>query len=140
MAKFERGTRSYTMSRIKSKDTKPEMLVRRFLYHHGFRYRLHVKTLPGCPDIVLKKYNTVIFVHGCFWHGHDNCKISHIPKTNVDYWNPKLGKNKARDVENYKKLGLLGYQVITIFECELAANVLDSTLQIILEGLSCNQQ
>jgi len=111
-SKFPKGTRSYTMSRIRSKDTKPEMVVRRFLYHHGFRYRLYVKDLPGKPDIVLYKHKTVIFVHGCFWHGHEGCKSGHIPHTNVDYWDLKIRKNRVRDSENKVKLESLGYKII----------------------------
>lgn len=127
-SKFPKGTRSYTMSRIRSKDTKPEMIVRRFLYHNGFRYRLHVKGLPGKPDIVLHKYKTVIFVHGCFWHGHEGCKSGHIPHTNVAYWEPKIRKNKARDQNNFAQLAEMGYRVIVIYECELAPCIVNGAL------------
>lgn len=86
------------MSRIKGKDTKPEMLVRKFLHAQGFRYRLHVKNLPGKPDIVLPKYKTVIFVHGCFWHGHENCKYFKLPNTNATFWRNKIGRNIESDL------------------------------------------
>ena len=91
------ATRSYNMSRIKGKNTKPEMLVRKYLFAHGFRYRLHSKKLPGKPDIVLPKYRTVIFVHGCFWHGHKSCKYYTVPKTNTEWWLNKIDGNKAND-------------------------------------------
>ncbi len=123
------------MSRIRSKDTKPEMIVRRFLYHHGFRYRLHVKELPGKPDIVLHKYKTVIFVHGCFWHGHQGCKISHIPRSNTDYWDAKLSRNCDRDSENISSLEKQGYKVIVIFECNLADKVASQTLSAMHETI-----
>ena len=102
----EPETRSYNMSQIKGKDTKPEMIVRKFLHSNGFRYRLHVKDLPGKPDLVLPKYNSVIFVHGCFWHAHEGCKYFKMPKSRIDYWKPKLLGNRERD-KKHKKL-LLG--------------------------------
>ena len=111
--------RSYNMSRIKGKNTKPEMLVRRFLHANGYRYRLHDKKLPGKPDIVLPKYKTVIFVNGCFWHGHKNCKYFVVPKTRTEWWIEKIVQNKKSDSENYVKLTELGWKVITIFECAL---------------------
>ena len=89
--------RSYNMSQIKGKNTKPEMLVRKFLFSKGFRYRLHIKDLPGKPDIVLPKYKTVIFIHGCFWHGHEGCKYSSIPKTRTEWWTEKINKNISND-------------------------------------------
>ena len=97
-------TRSYNMSRIKGKNTKPEMLVRRFLHAHGYRYRLHDKKLPGKPDIVLPKYKTVIFVHGCFWHGHKNCKYFVVPKTRTEWWLNKINGNIANDAKAIKAL------------------------------------
>lgn len=103
---FSKEERSKIMGKIKSEDTKPELAVRKFLFSHGFRYRLHRKDLPGRPDIVLPKYKTVIFVNGCFWHGH-GCKIGsgkRKPKTNIGYWIPKIEKNIERDKENYAKL------------------------------------
>ncbi len=98
MADFhDKKTRSFNMSQIKSKDTKPELLVRKFLFANGFRYKLHDKRLPGKPDIVLPKYCTVIFVYGCFWHGHANCKYFVVPKTRTQWWTDKINRNKAND-------------------------------------------
>ena len=94
-----KAIRSYNMSRIKGKDTKPEMLVRRFLHANAFRYKLHDKSLPGKPDIVLPKYKTVIFVHGCFWHGHSNCKYFVVPKTRTDWWLNKINGNISNDTK-----------------------------------------
>lgn len=111
--------RSFNMSRIRSKDTKPELLVRKFLFANGFRYRLHDKKLPGTPDIVLKKYRTVIFVHGCFWHGHAGCKYFKLPATRTAWWKEKIEKNVTNDSSNILKLHEAGYFVITIWECEL---------------------
>lgn len=123
------------MSRIKSKDTKPEMIVRKFLFSKGYRYRLHVKDLPGKPDIVLPKYKTVIFVHGCFWHGHEGCKLNRIPRRNKKYWIPKLKKNKERDINQLYKLNLLGLKRIIIWECELTNAIISITFQKLLENL-----
>lgn len=95
-------TRSYNMSRIKAKDTKPELLVRKYLFCKGFRYRVNAKDLPGKPDIVLPKYKTVIFIHGCFWHGHEGCKYFVIPKTRTEWWTEKIRKNKERGRRNTK--------------------------------------
>ena len=107
------------MSHIRSKDTKPEQLVRQALWHKGFRYKLHVKDLPGKPDIVLPKYKTAIFVNGCFWHGHKGCKDFVIPKSNTAFWLEKIGKNKERDARDETALKSAGWKVITIWECEL---------------------
>src|SRR5471030_201513 len=104
-----KATRSYNMSRIRSKDTKPEMLVRNFLHKNVFRYRLHVKDLPGKPDIVLPKYKTVIFIHGCFWHGHEGCKYASIPKTREEWWLNKINGNRQNDSNNVIKLELEGW-------------------------------
>ncbi|MGD0785561.1 MAG: very short patch repair endonuclease [Sedimentisphaerales bacterium] len=111
--------RSWNMSRIRSKDTKPELLVRSILHKKGYRFRLHQKNLPGKPDIVLSKYRTCIFVQGCFWHQHKGCIDASKPKTNSSYWQTKLKRNKQRDQQNYKKLVSLGWQVIIFWECEL---------------------
>lgn len=110
--------RHYNMSRINSKNTKPEEIVRKFLFSHGFRYRKNDKRYPGHPDIVLPKYKTVIFVNGCFWHMHD-CKEFVLPKSNLEYWLPKLERNKQRDKENVEKLQSLGWNVVVVWECEL---------------------
>jgi DNA mismatch endonuclease (patch repair protein) len=110
--------RSRNMSLIKSTETKPEAFVRSVLHRLGFRFRKNVKTLPGKPDIVLPKYKTVIFVHGCFWHQHQGCRRSTIPKSNVDYWKPKLLRNTERDIQHKKALEDAGWQVFVIWECE----------------------
>lgn len=117
---FDQATRSKIMARVKSKDTQPELRVRRFLFRRGFRFRLHVKALPGAPDIVLKKYNTVIFVHGCFWHSHAGCHYATIPKTNGDKWREKLSSNKSRDAAQIAALLTAGWRVIVIWECGIA--------------------
>lgn len=111
--------RSWNMGRIKSKNTKPEVQVRSFLHVNGFRFRLNSKTLPGKPDIVLKKYNTVIFIHGCFWHRHKGCKRCSTPKSNEQYWLNKFERNIFRDKNNTKQLKKLGYQVLIIWECQV---------------------
>lgn len=111
--------RSKNMSRIRGKDTSIEIKVRKYLYHHGFRYRKNVKSLPGTPDIVLMKYNVVLFVNGCFWHHHHNCKYATVPKTNPLYWKEKIEKNVENDIKNYNKLVQLDYKVIVIWECEI---------------------
>lgn len=121
-------TRSYNMSRIKGKDTKPELLVRRFLHKHGFRYRLHVKDLPGKPDMVLPKYRTAIFVHGCFWHGHEGCRYYVIPKTRIDWWLNKINKNIENDASAKEQLNARGWKVVEIWECELKKTMLESSL------------
>jgi DNA mismatch endonuclease, patch repair protein len=115
----DKKTRSYNMSRIRSKDTKPEMIVRRFLHSKGFRYRLHDKRLPGKPDIVFPKYKTVIFVHGCFWHGHEGCKFAVIPKSRTNWWQSKIEGNFRRDHVNYQLLINNNWKVFVIFECQL---------------------
>lgn len=111
--------RSWVMSQVPSRDTKAEIAVRSLLHKKGFRFRLHRKDLPGCPDIVLKKYKVCIFVNGCFWHQHKGCKKSAIPKSNVDFWVKKFEKNVKRDQENYNKLRDLGWNVLLIWECEI---------------------
>lgn len=110
--------RSKNMSHIRSTNSKPEEIVRKYLFSKGFRYRKNVRTLPGCPDIVLPKYKTVIFVNGCFWHKHD-CPRFVWPSSNQDYWRPKILRNVERDQQNYKDLTALGWKVITVWECEL---------------------
>ncbi len=128
-------TRSYNMSQIRSKDTKPEMIVRKYLFGQGYRYRLHYKKLPGKPDIVLPKYNTAIFVQGCFWHGHDWCKYFVVPKTKTDWWLNKINRNKRLDSENIKKLKAGGWKVICIFECDLKNGKTERTLKKIVKRL-----
>ena len=124
------------MSRIRSSNTKPELLVRKFLHAQGFRYRLNVKTLPGKPDIVLPKYKTVIFVHGCFWHGHADCKYFKIPKTRTQWWTDKINTNKVNDTKAVKALKKDGWKVIEIWECNLKLLELEKTLQSLLKKLS----
>jgi len=111
--------RKELMALIKDKNTKPEIIVRKLLFHIGYRFRLHRKDLPGKPDITLAKYKTVIWVNGCFWHFHKNCSNGHIPKTNTEFWNTKIARNVERDKENKLKLKKLGWKVIIIWECEL---------------------
>jgi len=132
----DKKTRSYNMSQIRSKDTKPELLVRKYLFAHGFRYRLHDKKLPGKPDIVLPKYKTVIFVNGCFWHGHENCKYFVIPKTRTDWWVNKINTNKLKDKRNIRQLKISKWKVIHIFECKLKPKYFDSTLKKVLNKLN----
>ena len=115
------------MSHIRSKNSKPEELVRKYLFSKGFRYRKNVKTLPGCPDIVLPRYKTVIFVNGCFWHKHD-CPRFVWPSTNEEYWRPKIMGNVERDKRNLVELQQLGWTVLTVWECELKKKVIDATL------------
>ena len=117
------------MSRIRSKNTKPELLVRRYLFAKGFRFRLHDKKLPGKPDIVLPKYRTVIFIHGCFWHGHENCRYFVVPKTRTDWWLNKIGRNIATDTSATKKLRAAGWKIITVWECTLKKAALEGTLE-----------
>lgn len=121
-------TRSYNMSRIRGKDTKPEMIVRKFLFSKGFRYRLHDKRLPGKPDIVLPKYKTVIFINGCFWHGHMFCKDSHIPKTNSEFWFNKIRNTQKRDQKAEKELNSLQWKVLKIWECQITKETLKSVI------------
>ena len=119
--------RSINMSHIRSTNSKPEEIVRKYLFAEGFRYRKNVKSLPGCPDIVLLKYKTVIFVNGCFWHKHD-CPRFVWPSSNQDYWRPKILRNVERDNQSRKELETLGWKVITVWECELKKNVLNEAL------------
>ena len=124
--------RSEVMSRIRGKDTKPEMLVRRHLHAIGFRYRLHDSKLPGHPDIVLPKWNTVIFVNGCFWHRHEGCKLASTPKSNVEYWESKFRRNVERDKKEREELEKAGWRVIVVWECE-AKNRLATLAETIQE-------
>ncbi|MEY9562246.1 very short patch repair endonuclease [Sinorhizobium fredii] len=115
--------RSWTMSQVKSKDTSPEMTVRRLLHSMGYRYRLHGKNLPGKPDLVFAGRKKVIFIHGCFWHGHDCKRGARIPSTRQDYWLAKVGRNKERDARNVSSLEQAGWSVLTVWECELKDRV-----------------
>lgn len=116
---FSREKRSFVMSQVKGIDTKPEIQVRKHLFAKGFRYRKNVKKLPGCPDIVLPKYNSVVFVHGCFWHGHKDCKAAKLPTTRHEFWSLKINQNILRDKESIAKLKRLGWKVIIVWQCEL---------------------
>ena len=111
--------RSYNMSQIRNKDTKPEEIVRKYLFSQGFRYRKNDKRLPGTPDIVLPKYRTVIFVNGCFWHGHEGCRYFVWPKSNTEFWKKKINANIHRDAVKHEQLEALGWRVIIVWECEL---------------------
>ncbi|WP_068247337.1 very short patch repair endonuclease [Hydrotalea flava] len=128
-------TRSYNMSQIKGKDTKPEMMVRKYIFSKGFRYRLHDKRLPGKPDIVLPKMKVAVFIHGCFWHGHTNCRYFVLPKTRTEWWLKKIERNKQLDSENLLKLKDAGWKVFTIFECKLKPNLRAKTLENLVKKL-----
>ena len=132
-------TRSFNMSRIRAKNTKPELLVRSYLFKAGFRYRLYDKSLPGKPDIILPKYKTVIFVHGCFWHSHPGCRYAVSPKSNTEYWGAKLSGNAARDVKNQEHLKNVGWNVIVIWECNLKKDCFLKTMSSLTKSLICNK-
>lgn len=117
------------MAAIRSKDTKPEMVVRKYLWSRGFRYRVNNPRLPGHPDIVLRKYHTCIFVNGCFWHGHEGCKYFRMPKTNTEFWERKISRNRERDREEQKQLARMGWHCITVWECELKGERREKTLE-----------
>lgn len=127
--------RSFNMSRIRSKNSKPELIVRKFLFSNGFRYRVNVAKLPGKPDIVLKKYHTIIFVNGCFWHGHKNCKYFKLPSTKTEWWAKKIQKNIVNDDNNIMKLEAMNWNVLVVWECELKSVKRSSTLNNIAETL-----
>ncbi len=131
----DKKTRSFNMSRIRGKDTQPEILVRKFLFGKGFRYKLHDKMLPGKPDLVFPKHKTVIFINGCFWHGHRNCKIFRMPKTKKRYWIPKIEKNMDNDLKNMRLLRKLKWKVVVIWECQLKKAKLERTLNLIINKI-----
>ena len=124
------------MSRIKGKKTKPEEVVAKYLFANGFRYRRNVKGLPGTPDIVLKKYRTVIFVNGCFWHCHEGCKWFVLPETNAEFWKKKFDCNRERDKQNYKKLQDDGWNVIIVWECEIRLSDRKMRLETLVEEIT----
>ena len=126
------------MSRIRSASTKPELKLRHILWGLGFRYRVNDKRLPGTPDIVLQKYRTVIFVHGCFWHGHKGCHASHIPETNTDFWIAKIARNQKRDQDVWRQLEAKGWNVIIVWECELKNNSFSETVSSVEAQLQAN--
>ena len=136
MDKLTKEQRHHCMSAIKGKNTKPEILVRKFLFARGFRYRLNHPRLPGHPDIVLRKYKTCIFVNGCFWHKHEGCKYFVVPKTRTEFWLNKINRNQERDKEVKKQLAKMGWHSITIWECELKPFNKDKTLESLLYTLN----
>lgn len=133
----EPEVRSYNMSRIHSKNTKPEILVRQCIHKEGLRFRLHAKNLPGKPDIVLPKYKTIIFVNGCFWHGHEDCKYYIIPKTRTAFWEDKIAYNKSRDLKNESELRNKGWKVIIIWQCQLKYD-LNKTIAELINSIKTN--
>lgn len=133
---FSQEKRNFIMSKVKGTNTKPELLVRSYLFKKGLRYRLHQKALPGSPDIVLKKYKSVIFVNGCFWHGHADCKKANLPKTKTQFWQDKIGRNKNRDRKNEEILVGLGWKVLSIFECDLMAKKIEITMSKVINEIT----
>ena len=127
--------RSFNMSQIKGKDSKPEILVRQFLHANGLRFKLHDKSLPGKPDIVLPKHNTIIQINGCFWHGHEICKYFVIPKTRTQWWVEKIGTTVENDIRNNTLLNDQGWRVMKIWECELKSNNREETLSSLLNNI-----
>lgn len=133
-------TRSYNMSRIKGKETKPEVIVRKFLFSEGFRFRKNDKRYPGTPDIVLPKYRTVVFVNGCFWHKHEGCKYFKWPENNADFWKNKIEKNVQRDERDYEKLRSLGWRILVVWECELKKDKKEDTLNSLVKRIKCFEE
>lgn len=133
-------TRSYNMSRIHGKDTKPEELVRKYLFARGFRYRKNDRKLPGKPDIVLPKYKTVVFINGCFWHAHEGCRYFVWPKSNVEFWHNKINGNVVRDRSNYNKLLSMGWNVLVIWQCELRKDVFTGTMDSLVHAIMSNYE
>jgi len=128
-------TVSYTMSRIRSKNTKPEEMVRKYLFSCGLRYRKNDKRYPGCPDIVLPKYKTIVFINGCFWHMHEGNPCFSMPKTRRDFWEEKLNRNHQRDIQNIEKLVSMGWRVIVVWECELKPKLRKKRLAALLNEI-----
>lgn len=140
---FTKERRSEIMSRIRSTDTKPEIILRKKLFAQGYRYRINHKKLPGKPDIVLPKYKTAIFVHGCFWHGHDGCRDAHLPKTNITFWEKKINENISRDKKTVELLEQKGFNVLVVWECQLTPSRVSITIDsitTILSGNAVNRQ
>ena len=136
MDKLTKEQRHHCMASIRGKNTGPEIMVRKFLFSRGFRYRLNHPRLPGHPDIVMRKYRTCIFVNGCFWHGHDNCRYFVLPKTNTEFWKAKIERNRARDIEEQRKLASMGWHCITVWECQLKPAVRKHTLESLVYTLN----
>lgn len=133
--RISREHRSWNMGRIRAKNTKPELLVRSLLHGLGYRYRLHVRALPGCPDIVLPRHRAIIFVHGCFWHRHRNCRYAYCPKSRQTFWQAKFADNVRRDRKNIRALTQLGWRTLVLWECEIASgDWLSSKLRAFLSG------
>jgi DNA mismatch endonuclease, patch repair protein len=131
---FSKEKRSRIMSRIKGKDTKPEKLVRSLLHRMGYRFRLHVRDLPGNPDIVLPRHRKIVFMNGCFWHGHPNCKRAKLPETNRPFWEEKIGKNMKRDRSTLRKLRKTGWRVLVVWQCEMRdKTMLENSLRRFME-------
>lgn len=128
------------MARIRKVNTKPEMVVRKALFKAGFRFRIHVKLLPGCPDIVLKKYNTVIFVNGCFWHAHEGCKLNRMPKVRTEYWVAKITGNVARDKAAHIALIAMGWRVFTVWECELSKENTEMRIKLLKDQIGSENE
>jgi len=128
----DKATRSRMMSSIQGKNTKPELLVRKYLHSRGLRFRLHAKELPGKPDLIFPKYKVVVFVHGCFWHQHPRCKFAVVPASNVEFWEQKLGANRERDQRNKRMLKALGWRALTIWECQLDDRLLSGLARKII--------
>ena len=127
--------RSEIMSHVTGKETKPEIMVRKYLFARGLRYRKNVKQLPGTPDIVFPKYKTAVFVNGCFWHGHKGCKYSHLPSTNIEYWEKKLADNLERDERKTRELEKLGYRILIVWQCQLKPNIKIETLETLYHNI-----
>ena len=126
------------MSHIRAKNTRPEVLVRQYLHAAGFRFRIHVKKLPGCPDVVLSKYRTCIFVNGCFWHGHRGCRYAARPKSNAEFWQTKIRNNIRRDELSAQALEAMGWKVVTVWECGLKKDRREGTLHALAGQIRCN--
>lgn len=137
---FTSEQRHRNMAAIRSINTKPELLLRKALWHKGLRYKTNSKQLPGAPDIVLPKYHSVVFVHGCFWHGHKNCKRYSVPKTNTDYWRAKVARNQERDQEVWRQLEAKGWAVIIVWECELTKVRYQETVERVFANLHRNEE
>jgi DNA mismatch endonuclease (patch repair protein) len=137
MDTLSRRERSERMGRVKSKDTKPELVVRRLVYGLGFKYRLHASRMPGKPDLVFTRLKSIIFVHGCFWHRHSGCALCRMPKSRLEFWEPKLEENRRRDSRNQRKLRRDGWRLLVIWECQLANQ--DRVKSRILEFLGSNR-
>ena len=131
MDKMSEEQRHRCMASIRGRDTKPELIVRRYLFGRGFRYRLNHPRLPGHPDIVLRKYRTVIFVNGCFWHGHKGCRYFTIPKSNTDFWSAKISRNAERDRSVQQQLAAMGWHCVTVWECQLMPKLRNDTLRVL---------